>query len=188
MTHTVREEWLLAAIDEVRPMFTANGAALPKAIRVTCGPPTNAIRSGAIGQAWSSASSGDAHWELLISPVLAEPARVFDVLIHELCHTTAGAMNHGKVFGSIAHRMGLAQGTNGWKSTVQGPTFAAMYQDILDALGPYPHAPLSLGSIKKQATRLLKAQCGCGYTIRLTKKWADTGLPTCICGGAFKKI
>jgi hypothetical protein len=27
---------------------------------------------------------------------------------------------------------------------------------------------------------MLKAECPeCGYTIRLTKKWADVGLPTC---------
>jgi hypothetical protein len=33
---------------------------------------------------------------------------------------------------------------------------------------------------KKQGTRMLKAECPeCGYTIRLTKKWADVGLPTC---------
>jgi hypothetical protein len=33
---------------------------------------------------------------------------------------------------------------------------------------------------KKQSTRMLKAEClECGYTIRLTKKWADVGLPSC---------
>jgi hypothetical protein len=33
---------------------------------------------------------------------------------------------------------------------------------------------------KKQSTRMLKAECPeCGYTIRLTKKWADVGLPRC---------
>lgn len=185
MAHTVREEWLLAAVEELRPMFEAQGAKLPDAIRVTCGFPSNAKRSGAIGEAWSSASSADKHWEILISPVLAEPARVFDVLIHELCHTTAGAMNHGRVFGSVAHRMGLVMAGNSWKSTMQGPTFAEMYGAIIDGLGAYPHAPLSMGQTKKQGTRLLKAACGCGYTIRLTAKWANTGLPTCICGGAF---
>lgn len=186
--HATREEWLLTAIEEVRPLFDANGAKLPDAIRVTCGFPSTASRSGAIGQAWSSAASADKHWEILISPVLAEPARVMDVLIHELCHTVHGgsAMNHGKVFGSIAHRMGLAQGTKGWKNTIAGPTFAEMYGVIIDSLGAYPHAPLSMGQTKKQATRLLKAQCKCGYTIRLTAKWANTGLPTCVCGGAFK--
>src|SRR3989441_1526720 len=38
---------------------------------------------------------------------------------------------------------------------------------------------------KKQSTRLLKAECPeCGYTIRLTKGWADLGLPTCPTDGA----
>jgi len=26
---------------------------------------------------------------------------------------------------------------------------------------------------------MLKASCTCGYTVRLTKKWADLGLPNC---------
>jgi hypothetical protein len=33
---------------------------------------------------------------------------------------------------------------------------------------------------KKQSTRMLKAECPeCGYTIRLAKKWAEVGLPSC---------
>lgn len=26
---------------------------------------------------------------------------------------------------------------------------------------------------------MLKAECGCGYTIRITRKWAQLGLPCC---------
>ena len=38
---------------------------------------------------------------------------------------------------------------------------------------------------KKQSTRMLKAECPeCGYTIRLSKKWADVGLPNCPTDGA----
>ena len=38
---------------------------------------------------------------------------------------------------------------------------------------------------KKQSARMLKAECPeCGYTIRLTKKWADVGLPSCPTEGA----
>lgn len=33
---------------------------------------------------------------------------------------------------------------------------------------------------KTQSTRLLKAACSsCGYTVRVTKRWADKGLPPC---------
>ncbi len=39
---------------------------------------------------------------------------------------------------------------------------------------------------KGSGSRMLKATCeACGYLIRLTRKWADKGLPTCCCGGAF---
>jgi hypothetical protein len=47
-------------------------------------------------------------------------------------------------------------------------------------LGEYPHAALNVGRVlTPQSTRMLKASCHCGYTVRLTKKWADAGLPCC---------
>ena len=176
--HSTREDWLTAAIDEVRPMFAAEGLALAPKIRVACGFPAHHARSGRVGECHASAASSDQHYEILISPVLADPARVFDVLIHELCHTLPGCMSHGLNFGKAAHAMGLAQAPD-WKSTVQGPTFLAMYGQIIESLGAYPHAALMVAG-KTQSTRMLKAACPhCGYTIRLTKKWADKGLPDC---------
>lgn len=58
----------------------------------------------------------------------------------------------------------------------------------------YPHAQLTapppqtsaVPSPSKQGTRMLKASCTvCGYTIRITMKWASRGLPTCVCGSGF---
>jgi len=38
----------------------------------------------------------------------------------------------------------------------------------------------------KQTTRLVKCVCpDCGYTIRVTRKWLDTGLPYCACQTRF---
>lgn len=45
-----------------------------------------------------------------------------------------------------------------------------------------------------QTTRYLKATCFaldennriCGYSVRITRKWADKGLPTCPCGNAME--
>jgi hypothetical protein len=36
-----------------------------------------------------------------------------------------------------------------------------------------------------KTTRLRRLDCadGCGYTIRLSRKWLDVGLPSCPCGG-----
>jgi hypothetical protein len=176
--HSSREDWLTAAIDEVRPMFAAEGLSLAPKIRVTCGFPAHHARSGRVGECHASAASADQHYEILISPVLADPARVFDVLIHELCHTLPGCMNHGVTFGKAAHAMSLTPAPD-WKSTAQAFDFAAKYGDIIESLGPYPHAALMVAS-KTQSTRMLKAACPhCGYTVRLTKKWADLGLPEC---------
>jgi hypothetical protein len=61
-------------------------------------------------------------------------------------------------------------------------------------LGPYPHARLN-DVRKRQSTRMLKATCpnpDCAirlnvagnkpYTVRITQRLADAGMPSCPCG------
>ena len=185
--YSTREEWLTAGIEEVRSLFDLSGKSLPQQIRVSCGFPSTALRSGAIGECWINSASADGTFEILIHPKLADPVKVFEVLIHELCHATAGAFNHGVNFQKIAkamHLQAIGSGREPWKSTEGSADFVPTYADIIASLGDYPHAELkSDRRIKKQTTRLLKATCpSCGYTVRLTQKWADQGLPTCPCG------
>jgi len=185
--YSTREEWLTAGVEEVRSLFDLSGKTLPRQIRVSCGFPSTAMRSGAIGECWISTASADGTFEILIHPKLADPVKVFEVLIHELCHATAGAFNHGVNFQKIAktmHLQAIGRGRQPWKSTEGDADFIPTYADIITSLGDYPHAELkSDRQIKKQTTRLLKATCpSCGYTVRLTSKWAAQGLPTCPCG------
>ena len=186
---TTREEWLTAAVSELRPLFDLWSAPVPAKVRVTCGFPSNARRSGAIGECWADTASADKTYEILISPTLDDPRRVFDVLVHELCHSLPGALNHGTTFQKWAAAMHLVpagSGKQAWKATVAAAGFDAAYSAIIAGLGAYPHASLSLTTRKKQATRMLKASCpSCGYTVRLTAKWAKVGLPTCCCGDLF---
>jgi hypothetical protein len=182
MTTANREDWLTAAVNELRPFFDTVGKPLPANVRVTCGFPSNAKRSGAIGECWADTASADKTFEVLISPTLDDPLHVFDVLVHELCHSTAGAMNHGINFQKAAALMHLVPslGPKGWKATGRGVQFEPTYGAIIDSLGPYPHAALTMNSKKVQGTRMLKAVCpSCGYTVRLTQKWAALGLPSC---------
>ena len=184
MTHETREQWLSAAVNELRPLFQMANKPLPQNIRVTCGFPSNARRSGAIGECWADTASADKHFEILISPTQDNPRRVFDVLVHELCHATDGAMNHGINFQKAAALMHLqpanTSGKQAWKATVPASTFDEAYNDIIGSLGAYPHAALSMTERKVQGTRMLKAFCPtCGYTVRLTQRWATLGLPTC---------
>ena len=183
---STREEWLTAAVEELRPVFDGIGRPVPQKIRVACGFPLDAKRSKAIGQCWADTASADRAIEILISPVIDDPWAVFEVLVHEMCHATAGAMNHGVSFQAAATAMLLmptGTGRETWKSTAGMPTFFAAYGDMLDGLGDYPHAALTFTARKTQSTRMLKACCPtCGYTVRMTQKWADQGLPTCPCG------
>ena len=193
LIHHTREQWLTAAVDELRPVFDSVGKPLPLAIRVACGFPLHARRSKAIGQCWASTASADAHIEILISPVLADPFAVFETLVHELAHATAGAMNHGTAFQAAAGAMGLVAcgtGKQPWKSTKGGGTFQAQYGLLLDSLGEYPHGQLSTAvDSKVQPTRMLKLCCGsCGYTVRTTAKWVAVGVPTCPCGDTFSIV
>jgi hypothetical protein len=187
MSYATREEWLTAAIEELRPVFDAVGRPVPKRIRPACGFPLGSKRSKAIGQCWADSASADKTIEILIAPTLADPVEVFEVLVHELCHSTAGAMNHGLKFAHVASVMGLmavGTGKEEWKSTKGDASFLPAYAGMIDGLGAYPHAALTFSNAKKtQGTRMLKACCpSCGYTVRLTQKWADQGLPTCPCG------
>ena len=142
MTTTNREDWLNAAVSELRPFFSAVGKPLPANVRVTCGFPSNAKRSGAIGECWADTASADKTFEVLISPVLDDPVKVFEVLVHELCHATAGAMNHGVNFQRVGNLMHLAPSPTkaGWKATGQAATFASTYGEIIKSLDAYPHA------------------------------------------------
>ena len=187
LIHHTREQWLTAAVDALRPQFDLIAKPLPLAIRVTCGFPLHARRSKAIGQCWASTASADKTIEIMISPVLAQPLAVLEVLVHELCHATDGAMNHGVAFQKAAAAMDLmacGTGKQSWKSTKGTALFGARNSVTLAGLGDYAHAELVPGSeTKVQPTRMLKLCCpSCGYTVRTTAKWVAQGLPTCPCG------
>lgn len=182
-----REAWLNIMMDKLRPVFTDRGYRLPEKIRVSCGfPSRNAFgKTPTIGQCHYPASSADGTTELFISPVISETLRVGDVLVHELSHAHLGpdVPAHKSVFGKVATAMGLVKP---WKATTASPELVELLKKL--SPGDYPHAQLSglTDHEKPEKTYLLKAACECGYVIRVTRKWADTGLPICQCGQEFQ--
>jgi hypothetical protein len=187
--YSTREDWLTAAVSELKPFFLLNGVSISDKIRVSCALPSNAKRTNfkSVGECFPNTNSADAHFEIFISPVLADPVKVFETLIAMLCHTANGALSHGKPYQKIADAMLLLpNGTASarYKSVTHGGAFVAAYQQIIDSLGAYVHAELSASVGKKQTTRMLKCECpSCGYTVRLTAKWAykngNLNLPIC---------
>jgi len=189
--HDTREQWLNAAVTELRPMFQALAPSpAAQAIRVACGYPSNWKRSKALGECHPAENSADKHYEIFIAPTLATPRDVFAVLVHEVAHTCAGQMNHGHLFGQACDALGLLPDPKrGYKATVPCDKFDDLFAGIIHSLGDYPHAEVSTASTKVQATRLLKCLCpSCGYTFRTTAKWVQVGLPTCVCGDTFTAV
>lgn len=181
-----REDWLLSAIELMRPLFAQRGFPIPDKVRASCGFPGGGRRSKhAIGQCWSQLNSNDGYFETFVSPIIDDPIEVLAILAHELGHAAVGLKaGHKRPFARFCEAIGLLPP---WKATTPGPAFKqGIAVPVLKALVvPYPHAKLKLGDKhsgpKKQTTRLVKCDCpGCGYTLRTTMKWLlSSGAPKC---------
>jgi hypothetical protein len=196
MTQALREQWLNNAVTSVRGIFHANGFPIPDHVRVSCGFPSKRARSlyRNVGEHFSPDASEDATHQIFISPVLDDSVEVLGVLVHELSHAVTGS-SHGTEFKHCARKVWLEGSLT---QTKVGVNFRTNFAPILESLGIYPHAKLNVASsYKVQGTRMLKAVCGTcvihapdgsiksQYTIRVSKGWADKGLPTCQCGTQF---
>jgi len=183
-TYAHREPWLHGLVTLLRPHFAAHGATIPEKLRVSCGWPSKRALAGSngsrfIGQCWYAMASADCSVEIFISPAVSEPVEVAAILAHELVHACLPVgTGHKAPFKQLATAIGL---TGKMTATTAGPAFIAAVEPMLEALGPYPHAKLDGSNVKKQSTRLLKAECGeCGYTVRVTAKWInEVGAPHC---------
>lgn len=175
-----REQWLQAFVKVARPHFAANGSPIPERVRIGIGFTSKGKRGKRIGECWASVCSSDQTSEIFVVPSIGDGARVADIVTHELVHAAVGLdAGHKAPFATLAKALGLE---GKMTATVAGPGWHAWADPILERLGPYPHAGLHSGASSaapKQTTRMLLARCDCGYQVRLTRKWAQVGLPIC---------
>jgi hypothetical protein len=182
-----REEWLVAAVAALTPLFEKLGETVPE-VRVSVGwPGGNGRKNSVIGQCWSTKVAADNVSQLFISPVLDEAVRVLDVLAHELVHAIDDCQSgHKGRFAKIAKALGL---TGKMTATVAGAELTEKLNAIAADLGEYPHAKLAIpgegaDGPKKQSTRMMKVECaaGSGYKARMTRQWLEEfGAPICPC-------
>jgi hypothetical protein len=176
-----REEWLSFVTAQSRPIFQAAGYPIPKEVRFAIGFTSSGARGKSIGECWDSKASGDKHSEIFIKPTESKPERVAGILWHELVHAAVGIKaGHKKPFKDAIKALGFeGKATQALPSEL---TLRTVIGPILKRAGKLPHSSLNtmVTSRKKQTTRLLKAECEeCGYVVRVTKKWAELGLPYC---------
>lgn len=187
-----REAWLTAAAHCLeRDFLKGQNKRLPK-VRIACGFPSTRARSagGRIGECWSPDATKDQVAEIFISPKLDHPLHmihgdgygVLPTLLHEILHAVLPkGTGHKAPFAKLAKSVGLSGKPT--STYVEKGDCMDTLAAIAEELGPYPHGGMDLSGGKKQTTRLLKVMCpDCGYTIRVTAKWLDTGVPVCPCG------
>jgi len=171
-----REEWLTRLAKQIEPMF---GMSIPS-YRVACSWPSKSATSAKnrrIGECWSPDCSEDKTTEIMISMGIDNPATVAETLTHEMVHAIVGNKHgHKTPFKRCAIGIGLE---GKMTATHAGTELKERLNALIEDLPPYPHARITATNKKKQGTRMLKASCKCGYTVRLTQKWADLGAPIC---------
>lgn len=173
-----REEYLLAAVDHLAPIFKREGYTLP-AVNVSCSWPGGGSARKRIGECWPRRASASKANEIYISPVIADSVRALDILAHELCHAVDDCKNgHRAPFTKIARSIGLEGKPT---ATIAGADLEKELQGIVSKLGDYPHKAMTPVR-PKQSTRMLKITCDdCGAIWRMSKKYADqvTSCPVC---------
>jgi len=177
MRTSTREAWLEAAVRQLTPIFAKAGYTIPSC-RVSCGFASTGVRSGHIGQCWSTKSSKDGINQIFVSPALEDPIEVLDTLTHELVHAVDDCQHkHGKEFKKIAIKLGMV---GPMRSAGAGPVLKEKLKELASRLGPYPHASLSVP--KKVAARLPRprAKCQkCGFMVPMLKDFLHYGPPIC---------
>lgn len=180
---TTREQWLLHAVEFIRNEFP--DVSIPR-VNVSCSWPGGGSPAKRIGECWPAKASKAGINELFISPKLEDPQRVLGILTHELAHAVDDcAHGHRAPFTKIARALGCEG-----KATQMVPPesiTSAWVVRMVNAHGKYPHRVLdkSQSGQKKQATRMLKAECmDCESVWRMSAKHM-AGVTMCpVCGGS----
>ena len=172
--HDLRESWLRAAVNLLRPYFTDIGYPLPNNIRVAIAFPSTGRKGKRLAECWHSTSSEDDRFEIFIRADLAEPIEVLGVLVKELVHSALpDGVGHGKEFKTAATKAGL-----------QGPmrtaTPGVLLQRRLLEDGEYARAPAPCPSAYRSITadgRCAAPRRCVGWAEETAHALAESGMP-----------
>lgn len=185
-----REQWLEAAVKELRPLYKPHAEVPP--VRVCMGfPPKKAFgKKQILGVCCMSVMTADSIPQVYINPTVSELGGgqgILSILAHELVHA-CGISGHGKEF----RKLGMFVGLEGkMSSSTANESLQAFFERIITKLGSMPHANItnSMPRLKPDTCRMFKCSCGkCGYTVRISRKWIGFGVPKCpVCDRDLEK-
>ena len=203
-TVITHEDYLAAVAAAVCEQFPATAAAL-SAVHLAFGSGPRRRSLSSWHRAWYGGEATDPLPLVEIAAIggLA-PAETCHVVLHELAHVLAPGTGHGKEWRYAARQVGLlhprAQPDPGeladWRAIA--PALQSRLQAIPQPTEPAPaefyadwhRRPCGAGYGTRGGTsrgegagsRYLKVVCqhpGCGYQVRVTRKWLALGLPRC---------
>jgi hypothetical protein len=181
-----REAWLGRIVGVWRPIFakaidggfyTLPTRVLPTRVWVSVGRPAQGRWTGAC---YPGVASDDGNPQIFVNPVISDSTRAAGVVVHQLVHAVFGNRRHDGNFQLFAQRVGLIGKPT---ATIEGPLFLQLMPMILARYGPYPQPALRqmrhLDPKPPQNRHLLTRCLGCGYQVRVTRKWLAVAAPIC---------
>jgi hypothetical protein len=199
-----REEYLLAAVEELRPMFTKNKLVI-QPVKVSCGFGSKSPMKR-LGECWQAGACADSITRnIFISPLNKTAVEALATLVHELVHASLpDEEKHGKMFKEAMKALGLEGKAT---STYAGPALLEQLEAIVDKLGDYPTSRLipkeKSKNEKAKAKKSFKLFCprkrngekacilvdktaGGDYNVTASRKSLKLGFPLCPCGAEME--
>lgn len=183
----------------MRPWFKNHEAPLPDKIAAACSWPKTGGRGlkgdRIAGQCFAKSWNKEGITHVIVSPVLDEPVRVLDVLLHELCHAAVGVeAKHGKPFRDLAIKKFGLSGKVTATIAEEGTDIHKQLTELARKLGPYPHSAMS-GSEPGKKKRppgggwvKLVSENDEGYILRISPvAYREHGVPTDPWGDPMKE-
>lgn len=140
-----REEWLRNAVELLSvSLLEITGNKMPDKWAVSVGFPKTRGKE-ANGQCWDPKVSAEGVTEMFISPahtsdVIEGGQCVLSTLLHEMIHASVGLKcGHGGPFLKAIRALDF---TGKPTATTVGPALKPILDSVVDALPPYPHAPM----------------------------------------------
>lgn len=137
-----REQWLIAAVDEItKRIFKPKDIEVP-AVRVSVGwPGGRGKKQGVVGQCFASTTATDKVAQIFVSPAVSQTLSVLATLTHELVHAVDDCKDgHKKNFIKIAREIGFEPE---WTSSEnRGDELNDKLKAIAEKLGEFPHAAI----------------------------------------------
>lgn len=164
-----REQWLTDMASTAIPAITAllEYSDEEPSVKLSCGfPAKQGKRSPITAQLVPPTASDEFNAEIFVSPTISEKSEVIEAVLPLLVAVVTGDFK---------------QGAN-WKNAVSRVRFSSNLAERLnESLSDYPHSAITLPTVRKQTTRLIKVSCATdGYIARVSRTTVENlGAPIC---------